>query len=284
MIRLNSSLKNQIGAKIRAYHQSLLNPPVSKERDFVNRTVNAFKNFRPPSSGGQSLSTRSANIDRKPIVDFMPFPRPLSPAFPFDSKKEIGDLLFVYKYFLNNKLVAHRASIVQAKYTRGMRKSWTIDTGQFYLMSYWPCFRVIKPKPRKFKIYDLEPRTRSWATYGFVGPNAIEYPVFFSSQRILSRYSMPKSEHFSFDPSSMPNIWVYTAGYLSKLLQDLIGENLLSNSKIRDFTNDLYRIVNLLPDPPGEFEWDDQESEEGKSFGIIEFKVVQEEENEFPKG
>jgi hypothetical protein len=88
MIRLNSSLKNQIGAKIRAYHQSLLNPPVSKERDFVNRTVNAFKNFRPPSSGGQSLSTRSANIDRKPIVDFMPFPRPLSPAFPFDKLNE----------------------------------------------------------------------------------------------------------------------------------------------------------------------------------------------------
>jgi len=46
----------------------------------------------------------------------------------------------------------------------------------------------------------------------------------------------------------------------------------------------LCRIVNLLPNPPGEFEWDDQESEEGKSFGIIEFRVVQEEENEFPKG
>jgi hypothetical protein len=279
MIRLNRSLKNQIGAKIRAYHQSLLSSPVSGERDFVKRTVNAFKSFRPAPSGGQSLSTRSANIDGKPIVDFMPFSGSLSPAFAFSTKKEIGDLLFVYKYFFNNKLVAHRASIVQAKYTRRMCKSWIIDTGQFYLMNYWPCFRIIKPKPRKFKIYYLEPKTRSWATYGFVGPNVTKFPVFFSSQLILSRYSMPKSKYFNFDLSSMPNIWVYTAGYLSKLLQDHIGENLLGNLEVTDLVNDLYKIVKLHRDPPGEFEWDNQESEEGKSFGIIEFKVVQEEEN-----
>lgn len=279
MIRLNSSLKNQIKIKISNYDQSLLAPPISNEGDFVDRTVNAFQNFGP-SGGGQSLSTRSVKIDKKPIVHFIPFSRPFSPAFPFDTKKEIGDLLFVYKYFLKNQLVAHRASIVQTKYKKGIRKSWTIDTGQFYLMSHWPNFHIIKPKPRKFKIYDLKPKTRSWATYGFVGPNAIEYPLFFSSQKILSRFSMTQFKHFSFNLGSMSGIWVYSAGYLSKFLQNLIGENLLNNSKIRDFVDDLYKIANLLPDPPGEFEWNDQESEEGKSFGIIEFKIAQEGEGE----
>jgi len=257
-------------------------PPIFNEGDFVSRTVNAFKDFSP-SGGGQSLSTRSVEIHRKPIVDFTPLSSPSSPPFPFDTKREIGDLLFVYKYFLRNKLVAHRASIVQAKYTKGTRESWTIDTGQFYLMSYWPGFRIMKPKPRDSKTYKCTPKTRSWATYGFIGPNAVHYPLFFSSRKILSRYPMPQSEHFSFDLGSMPNIWVYSAGYLSKFLQSAIGENLLTNSKIRDFVEDLYKIVNLHPDPPGEFEWNDQETEEGKGFGIIEFRIAQEGEGEQPK-
>lgn len=249
----------------------MLTPPISNEGDFVNRSVNAFQNFW--SAGGrQYLSTRSIKIDKKPIVDFMPF----SPAFPFDTKKEIGDLLFVYKYFLKNKLVAHRASIVQAKYTKGTGTSWKVDTSQFYLMNYWPNFHIIKPKPRKFKTYDLTPKTRSWATYGFVGPNAIAYPLFFSARRMLDVFRMPSSDPFYFNLNLMPAIWVYGAGFLSLLLQNLVGENLLNNLRVKNLVDDLYKIAGMLPDPPEEFEWNDEQTEEGKSFGIIEFKIVEE--------
>jgi hypothetical protein len=193
--------------------------------------------------------------------------------------REIGDLLFVYKYLLRNKLVAHRASIVQTKYTSGTRKSWTIDTAQYDLMSHWPKFQLISPA-RFHKIYDLKPKACSWATYGFIGPNAAKNPLFFSSKRMLRKYPAPPSTHFSFNLNHMHAIWLHSTGFLSKFLQNLIGENLLSNTNIKDFVDDLYKTANLLPDPPGECEWNNREPEDKKSFGIIEFRITEKVENE----
>ena len=146
-------------------------------------------------------------------------------------------------------------------------------------MNHWPPFQLVKPA--KFSnVYVLEPWTRSWAIYGFVGPNAIEYPVYFSAQRMQEVYPMPASAHFSFNLNRMPAIWVYGVGLLSLFLQSFIGENLLSNPGIKSFVDDLYKTAGLLPDPPGEFEWNDQQSDEEKGFGIIEFTVAEEKRTE----
>jgi hypothetical protein len=232
--------------------------------------VQAFQNFSA-SSGRQSLTTRSVNIDNKPIVSFVP---PLHSSWPLH--REIGDLLFVFKHFLGNKLDAHRASIVQTKYTSGTRKSWSIETGQFLLMSYWPKFYMLRPA-KYLQPYDLKPKMLSWAIYGFVGPNAIRYPLYYSTDRILrSRgLSIPLSKHFSFSLNSMPAIWVYSSGFLLKLLQGFIGENLFLNPEVKTLVEDLYKIANLLPDPHGEFEWNKEEFEERKNFGIVEFTITE---------
>jgi hypothetical protein len=199
-----------------------------------------------------------------------------APAFSSNKVgREIGDLLLVYKHLRNGRLVGHRASIIQTKYTSGTSRSWSIDSGQYCLMNHWPPFKLVRPA--KFSnVYVIKPRTRSWAIYGFIGPDAIEYPVYFSAQRILEVYPMPASAHFSFNLSRMPSIWVYSVGLLSLFFQSFLGENLLGNLGIKSFVDDLYKIAGLLPDPPGEFEWNDQRSDEIRSFGIIEFTVAEE--------
>lgn len=273
MIKLADLLRMQIESKVGNYHQSLLKPPISNEDDFIERTVQAFQNFSA-SGGGQSLKTRSVKVDKKPIVSFVPCP-PLRSSRALH--REIGDLLFVFKHFLRNKLDAHRASIVQTKYTSGTGKFWSIDTGQFLLMSYWPEFCILKP--RKFsKTYDLRPKMLSWAIYGFVGPNVNVYPLYYSADRILRSRKFPSSKHFSFSLNSMPTIWVYSAGFLSKLLGGFIGENLFLNPEVKTLVDDLYKIAKLLPDPPGEFEWNNEEFEEGNNFGIIEFTITEQSE------
>lgn len=69
----------------------------------------------------------------------------------------------------------------------------------------------------------------------------------------------------------MPKVWVYNFGFLSKLLQGSIGEDLFANMEIKVLIEDLYKLANLLPDPPGELQWDNEKSEDEEGFGIIEF-------------
>lgn len=279
MIRLNDFIKTQFEQLLRSYHHSLSTTPVSDEEDFIDKTVQTFQNFQA-QGGGQSLTTRSVKLHGKPIVSFGS-----SLALPSSQiiQRELADLLFVFKHLLNGQLDAYRASLVQTKFTSKTAKSWSIETGQFWLMTYWPTFHIVKPA--KFsKTYDLEPRNLSWSLYGFVCPDAAEYPIYYSSKRILRAkgLSIPSSHHFSFALNHMPKVWVYNFGFLSKLLQGLIGENLLSNMEVKFLIEDLYKLANLLPDPPGEFQWGNERSEEEKGFGIIEFTLKDEGRYERP--
>ena len=272
MIRLNSSLKKQFRAKVSSYHQSLTTF-ITDEEDFIDKTVNAFKNFRA-SRGRQSLRTRSIKIHRKPIVCF-PSCSPI-----FSSKKicrEIGDLLFVYKHFSKGFLDAHRASLIQAKYTSETRKTWSIETGQFCLMTRWPKFSLVQPA-RFSKDYDLRPNAFTWSTYGLVGPNTTSYPIYFSAARILRIHKRQASstKHFNLTLRSNPLPWDFSAGFFSRFVHALIGENLFSNSPVKTLVDDLYKVVEWTPDPPGEFEWSNQKSEKEGSFGIIEFVITEE--------
>jgi len=274
MIKLTPSLKRRFSIKLSSYHQSL-KPFITDEEDFIDRTVDAFKNYRD-SSGGQSIRSRSVKIHGKPIACFPP----CSPVFLSKTIcREIGDLLFVYKHFSKGNLDAHRACLVQTKYTSGTRKTWSIETGQLCLMTLWPKFSIIKPV--KFsKNYSLKPKTLTWATYGFVGPRADSFPFYFSSARILRTYRLQASsrKHLSFTLRSHPMPWDFSAGFLSRFVHALIGENLFIGSNVRILVNDLYKVAKWNPDPPGQFEWRREENEKEGDFGIIEFIVTEQRE------
>lgn len=277
MIRLNNPIKRQIRTAFKDYHNSLLYPPVLDEDDFVERTVKAFQKLSK-SGDGQSLRTRSVKVHGKPWVCFSPG----SSSLPATVRREIGDILFVYKHLSSGRLDSHRGSLVQVKYAGDGHKSWVVETGQFCLMVHWPKFNVIKPA-RFFKTYDLEPNTLSWATYCFVGPNVTKYPLYFSSNRILRALpfrSVPSTRHFSFslDLVSVASS-IYGAGFLLRFLQGMMGENLFINLNTKILVNDLYKIARLVPDPPGELEWNSEEPEERGNFGIVEFTVTEERES-----
>ena len=96
-MRLNNVLKRKFKSSLNHYHQSLWNPLLSGEIDFINRTVKSFKSLTI-SAGKQSLKTRSKRIHLAPLVEYYP----LGLLFPNVHKRvEIGDLLFTYKHLKN---------------------------------------------------------------------------------------------------------------------------------------------------------------------------------------
>jgi len=265
-MKLNSILKTRFKLALNHYHQSLWRPSLSGELDFIDRTVASFQNLKIPAAK-QSLKTRSKRIHLTPQVEY--FRSTL--ISPLQSiAVELADLLFVYKHFLNGVLDAYRAVLVQAKYTKGKKKSWKIDTDQFYFLTQWPRFRIVRPAFKKS--YSTKPRALTWSTYGFVGPNATRYPVYYSSERMLrQRTSFPSSNTFIFGVQT-PIGWDSSTSFLLKFVQGFAGENLLSNSTVRAFVNDLYVVAKWKPDPPGEPKWEN-ENEEREGFGIVEFTV-----------
>lgn len=243
--------------------------PLTKEEDFVDITVNKLGKIYI-SGGGDFIETRSAKMHRTPKATF---PNCSPALFCPLLRREICDLVFVYKHFTRNKLDAKRAVLVQAKYTGGNRKTWLVETGQFCLLRFWPPFKIISPA--KFSnVYHLVPKTRTWSTYCFVGPRASKYPLYFSAKRLHSyRPDMLLNKHssitlrrgYKFD---------YSGSFLLKFVQGLLGEDLFFNSSISRFIDDLYKMVGLKPDPPEEFEWSTIEGREDKVFGVIEFVVT----------
>jgi len=267
MVKLNPLLKTQFRAALSNYHQSLWRRPLSGEIDFIDRTVASFQNLNLPAVN-QSLKTRSKKIHPIPQVRFYRY----GLLFPTQhTTVEMGDLFFVYKHFLNGALDAYRAIIVQAKYTKGNKRSWKIDPDQFYFLTQWPNFRIVRPAFRK--THTIKPRALTWATYGFVGPNATRYPLFYSSTRMLRRKkNVPPTKSFSFPVQSGIG-WDSSTSFLLKFVQGLVGENLLSSTKVKAFVDDLYIAVKWKPDPPGEPKWTDEKYEENKAFGVVEFTV-----------
>lgn len=268
---LTTPIKNQFKSVLNVYHQSLWNPQLSGELDFIDRTVSAFKNLGI-SAGGQILETRSKRIHLTPKVRFiiarLPSPKAVT--------KELADLLLVYKYFDNRVLQAYRAVLVQSKYTPRKSKSWRIDSEQFHLMTRWPKFRIVSPA--KFaKSFLIKPQALTWSTYGFVGTKAVRYPIYYSSKRILRmKRLIPSSSSFSFNLQT-PIGWDSSTSFLMKFVQGFVGENLQGNSSVKDLVDALYVIAKIKPDPPDELEWK-RDNEERGGFGVVEFVVSTEEE------
>jgi len=231
--------------------------------------------YSPLSSGNQTLQTRARGIHTKPKVGFYRHPL-LAPGN--QTKVEMGDLLLVYKHYLNGVLDASRASIVQAKYTPGNKRTWKIDTDQFYFMTQWPSFRILGATSKRW--HSIRPRALTWGGYGFVGPKATRYPLYYSSARMLrSKTTALGTNSFNF-PAVAGIGWDSSTSFLMKFAQGLIGED-LSNTRVKSLVDEIYRHLRLRPDPPGDPpenpESHNERDKQKFAFGIVEFVVTSEE-------
>lgn len=269
-MKLNQILKKAFGNRLRAYHDSLWKTPITNELDFIDRTVKGLGGINE-ASGRQRISSRSKRIHLSPQVRYYPY----SLIYPKNNKPiEIGDILFIYKHFLDSVLDDYRGMIVQAKYNKGVKTAWRIHTNQFYFLAMWPLFEIVKPKFNKK--YSIQPGSLLWGSYCFVGPNATKYPVYYSSDRMLRhRKQMPTTKSFTYNLLQYYS-WDTSPAFLMRFIQGLIGEDLLDNQAIMELVDDIYKVMKWKPDPPGEPQWNDVTYTDEEGFGVVEFTVSSE--------
>lgn len=265
-LNLNNIIKKNFKSILINYYQSLKNPPLKNEEDFIDKTVKCFKNINF-SSSRQNLKSRSKKIHPTPQVKFTRNNQ--------QTQVEMGDLFFICKHLTNNTLETYRALLVQVKFNKTRKRTWKIDTNQFHFLTCCPVFEIVKPKVNK--LYNLKPRNLTWATYGLVGKTSINYPIYYSSKRILKvKKSIPSSGSFNYNLKKI-NGWDSSTSFLSKLIHGIVGENLITNNGIKILVDDLYKIAKWKPDPPDEIEWNNEIRAEDRGFGIVEFIVSTEE-------
>ena len=265
-MKLNESLKSNFKSILHDYHDSLGNPSLTGELDFINRTVVSFQQVNI-SSGKQKLKTRSKKFNRTQKIRFYPY----GPLFPDKyTTVELGGLLFIHKHILKDEVDSHRATIIQLTFTKSKKKLWTIDTNLFSFLTQWQRFKMT---PAFSKWYLLKPKMLTWATYGFLGPHISKYPFYYSSKRMFNYMTtLPSTSSFNF-PVNIRIGWDSSTSFLHKFVQGLVGENLLTNAPIKSFVYDMYSLFKWKPNHQRELKMIEVNNGE-KCFGIIEFTVT----------
>jgi hypothetical protein len=102
------------------------------ETDFIDIAVQQLDHIRC-SAGAQSARIQVKELHQSPYIRY---PRP---SYIRDTKPELGDILYILNYCESGRVIERRASIAQAKFTKGSydnRKDrvWKIQMHQFYLL------------------------------------------------------------------------------------------------------------------------------------------------------
>jgi len=264
---LNQNLKNSFNQLLVHYHNDLWGNPPTNEVDFIDKTVQCFDN-QNLNYQNQRLTTRSIKIHPTPQVRY--YPNGFQNQNP-NYRIEMGDILYIFKHIVNGNLEIRRGMVVQVKFTNEDRIRWHIDIKQFRFLCNWHPFHLVHPIfPGN---YTLHPRTNSWSMYGFVGPNALNYPVYYSANRIRNhRGGIPAGGSFTY--WIRPHYsWDTDTSFFMKLIQGYLGEDLLKNLNIAQFVNQLYVYMQWLPDPPGDPQWNGESIKGKQGLGIIEFTL-----------
>jgi len=166
------------------------------------------------------------------------------------------------------KLISHRAILVNVKFTKGEKKTWRINSNQLNFLNKWFNFQIMKPEGDQW--YSLKPTTLTWSTYGFIGPNVTNYPIYYSADRVLRQNeSSSPSKSFQF-VLGRPIGWDSSTSFLIKLVKGLIGENLLLNNKVKMFVEDLIEAKQETLFLRDKSEMRKQFAED-QGFGVVEF-------------
>lgn len=248
------------------YRQSFEQVKINNEIDFINRTVDELNNIQIISEN-QSIVIRSRRIHATPKIRYYP----QGPLFRNNyCQIELGDMLFIYKYFVNAILRQKRGIIVQAKFTNNYNRIWEIDRNQFQFLIHWPVFDIGSHFNRRYKII---PTALTWAVYSFIGQNATRNPIYYSSKRMAHHLGhIPQANRFAFHV--LQNFsWDCSRSFFMRFIRGLVGENLLLNIDALNLVNDLYIMVRLEPDPPGAPDWTEVNLSDKESFGIIELTI-----------
>ena len=256
---------------LKNYHNTLNNMQITKEMDFIKRTVDSFSDINI-SQNDQSISTRTGKIHQTPRIRYYPNGLLFTNVY---HQIEMGDILLIYKYVVNGTLIYYRGVIVQVKHTNTKKHTWHIDSNQFKFLVNWPIFEIVLPRCNRY--FYIQPQMLSWATYTFVGKNATRYPIYYSSSRMaqhrrMQNLQMMPNRDFSFSVKPHFN-WDCSGSYFMKFIQGLIGENLLKNNNARDLVHNICIMSGLEPDPPGEPDWREFKKSDEETFGVIEFTV-----------
>lgn len=267
---LNSVLYEKFKLVLDRYHQSLWRSPLSGEKDFVNRTLNSFQNLTLTGQQ-QVLTIRSQKPFWKPLVKYFPY------GLLFPERYVtimLGNLLLKCKHKMVGRLISHRAILVNVKFTKGEKKTWRISSNQFNFLNKWFNFQIMKPEGDQW--YSLKPTTLTWSTYGFIGSNVTNYPIYYSADRVLRQNeSSSPSKSFQFVLGRSIG-WDSSTSFLIKLVKGLIGENLLLNNKVKMFVEDLTEAKQETLFLRDKSEMRKQFAED-QGFGVVEFILESEE-------
>ena len=231
-------------------------------------TANINSNFNNLNIAGLSLSCRTSNIHRKPIV-----------SLASGKRCELGDLLAVVKYQLSSGDSEVKSIIYQVKLAQASSFTCNIDQTQLDLLTNWPPFSFGRASNGGTVTHTIRPYT-------------LEFGSFMLEQRNppLKQYLARKYRSYGICPfaklvnkvgPSTVDIrgFPYTKGDIHNFFSHVIfemGEHHF-NKPVKYLVDALYRHVGLSPDPPDEFN-EYQENTEDDGFAVIEITVAIEEQ------
>ena len=84
--------------------------------------------------------------------------------------------------------------------------------------------------------------------------------------------TLPTTQSFNF-PVNTQTGWDSSTSFLHKFIQGLVGENLLTNTSIKSFVDDMYSLVKWKTNHKRDLKMTEAKNGD-RCFGIIEFTVT----------
>lgn len=257
----------EISSKIKSHGQFILNDFYSFHFNAVNNTrteIQYFRHFFPAletylngvNISGLSFTCRTKEIHGSPIV-----------TYGVGKSCELGDYIIVVKYKKTGQLVGRKIIIYQLK--RSHNSFWSINQKQLNLLKDWPTFNFGR-RQNAANSFTLRPNRPEYGSFVLVNDlkfGRVESNVFGTAYDVFQNQANKRVR-------VADRIKFYYPGIISyfNLLIWEIGEPIVANTDIADFTSALYRFLDWEEDPSDEF-LKYQKTGDNNSFWGIEITV-----------
>ncbi len=253
----------EISSRIKSHKQRLIFNFIRLHIDAINKTrteVQYFRHFFPALQTylnglripGANFSCRVKEIHGSPLV-----------TYGARQTCELGDYIIIVKYKNNGMLVGQKTIVYQLK--RSHRKSWDIDQRQLTLLKNWPTFNFGR-RQNSANSFTLRPTRPEYGSFVLV--NDLRFGLF-ESNIFGTAYDIFQNQNRNRIQVSDVDKFYYCGiiSYMSLLAWE-IGEPIIPNTDISDFTSALYRYMEWEEDPPDEFIKYERKGEDHSFWGI----------------